>query len=62
MADMDKARNKGEELKGKAKEGVGRATDNEQMEGEGRIDQGKSNAKQAGEKMKDAAKGLFGKK
>ncbi|MGI8775023.1 MAG: CsbD family protein [Actinomycetota bacterium] len=61
MGDMDKARNKGEELKGKVKEGVGSATDDEQMEGEGRVEQGKSNVKQAGEKIKDAAKGVFGK-
>lgn len=61
MGDRDKARNKGEELKGKAKEGLGSATDNEQMEGEGRIEQGKANTKQAGEKVKDAAKGVFGK-
>jgi uncharacterized protein YjbJ (UPF0337 family) len=52
----DKIDNKAEELRGKAKEGVGRATDDEELEAQGRADQGKSNLKQAGEKIKDAFK------
>jgi uncharacterized protein YjbJ (UPF0337 family) len=52
----DKANNKAEELKGKVKEGVGKATDNEQLEGEGQADQAKGNLKQAGEKIKDVFK------
>jgi len=56
MAADDKAQNKAEELKGKAKEALGKATGNEQWEAEGKADQGKGNVKQAGEKLKDAAK------
>jgi uncharacterized protein YjbJ (UPF0337 family) len=56
MAERDKARNKGQELKGKAQEGVGRATGDREMENEGKANQTKGNLKQAGEKVKDAAK------
>ena len=56
MGTDDKARNKAEELKGKAKEGLGRATDDEELEAEGRTDQAESDLKQAGEKVKDAFK------
>ncbi|OXM72589.1 MULTISPECIES: CsbD family protein [Amycolatopsis] len=59
MSGEDKARNKAEELKGKAKEGLGRATGNEQWEAEGKGEQGKADVKQAGEKVKDAAKDVF---
>lgn len=52
----DKIGNKGEELKGKAKESTGRATGDEQMEAEGKGDQAGANIKQAGEKIKDAFK------
>jgi uncharacterized protein YjbJ (UPF0337 family) len=52
----DKAKNKAEELKGKGKETVGRATDDEELEAEGRTDQATSNLKQAGEKIKDVFK------
>jgi uncharacterized protein YjbJ (UPF0337 family) len=50
----DKVRNEGEDLGGKAKETYGRATDDEQLEAEGKADQVKANMKQAGEKVKDA--------
>jgi uncharacterized protein YjbJ (UPF0337 family) len=56
MATDDKLRNKGEDLKGKAKETVGRATDDEELEAQGRTDQTKSSLKDAGEKVKDAIK------
>jgi uncharacterized protein YjbJ (UPF0337 family) len=56
VATDDKLRNQGEELKGKTKETIGRATDDEELEGAGRADQAKANLKQAGEKMKDAIK------
>ena len=36
-----------DELKGKAKQGVGRATDNARLEGEGVVDEVKGKAKQA---------------
>lgn len=52
----DKIDNKGEDLRGKLKEGVGRATDDEELEAQGRGDQAKSDLKQAGEKVKDAFK------
>ena len=56
MATDDKLRNQGEDLKGKAKETIGRATDDEELEAQGRTDQAKSNLKNAGEKVKDAIK------
>ena len=56
MGADDKAQNKAEELIGKGKEAVGRATDNPNLEAEGQNDQSKSNLKQAGEKVKDAFK------
>jgi uncharacterized protein YjbJ (UPF0337 family) len=59
MSASDKIDNKAEELKGKAKEAAGHATDDDQMAAEGKADQGKSHLKQAGEKVKDAAKDVF---
>ncbi len=53
----DKISNKGEELKGQAKETTGKATDDEQLEAEGKGDQAGANLKQAGEKIKDVFKG-----
>jgi uncharacterized protein YjbJ (UPF0337 family) len=50
----DKIKNKKDEAMGAAKEHIGKATDNEQMENEGKTEQGVSNLKQAGEKVKDA--------
>jgi uncharacterized protein YjbJ (UPF0337 family) len=52
----DKIDNKAEELKGKTKEGAGKATDNPKLEAEGHGDQAKGNVKQAGEKIKDVFK------
>jgi uncharacterized protein YjbJ (UPF0337 family) len=51
----DKIANKAEEVKGRVKENVGDATDDERLAAEGRADQDKSKFKQAGEKVKDAA-------
>jgi len=62
MADQDKLNNKGEELRGKVKEGAGRATDDPELERQGQRDQSKADVKQAGEKIKDSIKGLGGKK
>jgi uncharacterized protein YjbJ (UPF0337 family) len=56
MSTEDKANNKGEQLKGKVKEGVGHATGNEDLEAEGKADQISGNLKDAGEKVKDAFK------
>ncbi|HZD71874.1 MAG TPA: CsbD family protein [Actinomycetes bacterium] len=52
----DKARNKAQELRGQAKERVGEATDDEELQAEGKTDQTKADVKQAGEKVKDAFK------
>jgi uncharacterized protein YjbJ (UPF0337 family) len=52
----DKAKNKAEELGGKAKEAVGKVTGDKNTENEGKGDQVKSNLKDAGEKVKDAFK------
>lgn len=54
MGADDKLSNKAEEMKGRAKEAVGDATDNEQWQAEGRAERAKANIKQAGEKVKDA--------
>ncbi|MCZ2526831.1 CsbD family protein [Streptomyces sp. NPDC059506] len=54
MSTERKADSAAERLKGKAKETVGRATGNEEMEAEGRAEQAKGDIKQAGEKAKDA--------
>lgn len=56
MGLMDKAKNAAEDLTGKAKEGAGKATDNERLEAEGQTDQGKADLKNAGENVKDAFK------
>lgn len=45
-----------EDLRGKAKEGAGKVTGDESLERQGRMDQAKSDIKQAGEKVKDAFK------
>ena len=52
----DKIENKVDEARGKAKEGVGKATDDEALEAQGRRDQAEADLKQAGEKVKDAFK------
>lgn len=54
MGNDDKVQNKAEELVGKAKEGIGNATDNDDLRAEGQADQTKANLKQAGENVKDA--------
>jgi uncharacterized protein YjbJ (UPF0337 family) len=54
MSGADKAKNKAQELKGKAKEAGGRVTGDRRTEDEGRGDQAKSNLKDAGEKVKDS--------
>ncbi|WP_203805053.1 CsbD family protein [Actinoplanes couchii] len=56
MAFDDKVDNKAEEVGGKVKEGVGKATDDERLEAEGKADQSSANLKQAGEKIKDVFK------
>jgi uncharacterized protein YjbJ (UPF0337 family) len=51
----DQASHKAEDLKGKAKEATGKATDNERLEGEGKGDQASASVKSAGDKAKGAA-------
>jgi uncharacterized protein YjbJ (UPF0337 family) len=60
MGLQDKVANRAEVLKGKAKEAAGKITGNPRLEVEGRLDQGKGNLKQAGEKVKDAGNSVFG--
>ena len=59
MGLQDKIENTAEVLKGKAKETAGKATGNERLVAEGKIDQGKGHLKQAGEKAKDAVKDVL---
>ncbi|WP_017569421.1 CsbD family protein [Nocardiopsis halotolerans] len=54
MSKDDQAGNKAEELRGRAKEGLGKATDNEQWQAEGAAKKKTSQLKQAGEKAKEA--------
>lgn len=53
---MSKFENKAEDLGGKAKEGFGKATDNERLESEGKADQTKADIKEAAEKAGDKIK------
>lgn len=50
----DDIKHNAEEMKGKAKEAYGDATDNERLEAEGQADQTKANLKKAGDDVKDA--------
>ena len=50
----DRMENTGEDLKGKAKEAWGDATDDERLQAEGKMDQAKADIKNAGEDVKDA--------
>ncbi|WP_406238650.1 CsbD family protein [Nocardia sp. NBC_01009] len=54
MSGVDKAKNKAEKVAGKAKEKFGAATDDKDKKHEGKVDQAKSDLKDAGEKVKDA--------
>ncbi|BCI55438.1 CsbD family protein [Mycolicibacterium litorale] len=56
MSGTDKANNKIQDLGGKAKEALGKATGDESTTNEGKADQSKSSLKDAGEKVKDAFK------
>ena len=50
----DKVENKVDDLKGKGKEATGALTDDSELRAEGKADQSKASAKDAGEKVKDA--------
>ena len=56
MSNEDKLKNKIEDLGGRAKETIGKATGDDDTRNEGRVDQAKSSLKDAGEKVKDAFK------
>jgi uncharacterized protein YjbJ (UPF0337 family) len=54
MSGTDKAKNKVEDVAGKAKETLGKVTGDRDTQAEGKSDQAKSSLKDAGEKVKDA--------
>ncbi|MDF3289795.1 MULTISPECIES: CsbD family protein [Streptomyces] len=56
MGAEDKASNAKDQLRGKAKETVGRMTEDEELETQGKVDQARGDLKQAAEKVKDAFK------
>lgn len=56
VTNIDKAKNTGQITKGKIKEVAGKATGDQSLEAEGKVDKVKGNVKQAGEKVKDALK------
>lgn len=56
MSATDKAKNEAEIAKGKVKEGAGKVTGDQVLEGEGQADQTAGNLKQAGEQVKDTVK------
>ena len=54
MGLVDKAKNAAQDVVGKVKETVGDATDNKDLEADGKADQAKADAKKTGESVKDA--------
>ena len=56
MGIVDKAKNKVEETVGKAKEAIGDATDDKDLQAEGKADQGSAGVKKVGENIKDVFK------
>ena len=56
MSLADKAKNAAQDVAGKAKEAVGGATDNHDLEAEGKKDQGSAGVKKVGENVKDTFK------
>ncbi|MET9271532.1 CsbD family protein [Kribbella sp. NPDC003557] len=56
MSKKNKVENAAESAKGKVKEATGDATDNRDLQAEGRAEKTKADLKQAGEKVKDAFK------
>ncbi|MCV7234846.1 CsbD family protein [Mycobacterium branderi] len=62
MGATDKARNKLQKLGGRAKETIGRATGDRNLENRGIGERVKSDLKDAGEKVKDAFRGRGGRR
>lgn len=56
MSAVDKIKNKAQDLAGQGKEKLGSATDDKDLQAEGKKDQGSADLKGAGEKVKDAFK------
>ncbi|WP_431682471.1 CsbD family protein [Kitasatospora sp. KL5] len=56
MSGTKKVENVAQKAKGKAEETAGKAVGNERLTAKGKIDQAAADAKQAGEKAKDALK------
>ena len=56
MSSDDKLSNKAQELAGRGKETLGAATQDRDLQAEGKKDQSAASLKQAGEKIKDAFK------
>jgi uncharacterized protein YjbJ (UPF0337 family) len=56
MGMTDKAKNAAQKLEGKAKQAVGKHTDDRDLQAEGKKDQVAGDLKNAGEKVKDAVK------
>ncbi|OBF41669.1 general stress protein CsbD [Mycobacterium sp. ACS1612] len=54
MSGADKARNKLQQVAGKAKAAMGHATNDPELKAQGRADERASHLKDAGEKLKDA--------
>jgi uncharacterized protein YjbJ (UPF0337 family) len=54
----DKTGNKVDDLGGKAKEGLGKATGNERLKTEGQTDQAKTSAKEGVRKVKEGLSGM----
>jgi uncharacterized protein YjbJ (UPF0337 family) len=54
VSGADKVRNKVDQVTGKVKAAIGRATNDPALEAEGRADQRAAHLKDAGEKVKDA--------
>ena len=55
MGAEDKASNKVTDLKGKVKEGAGKATNDQELEGKGKGDQAEASIRDGVENLKDAA-------
>jgi uncharacterized protein YjbJ (UPF0337 family) len=55
MGTKDKASNKAQDVKGRAKETAGSVTGNEDLKRKGKADQTKAALKDSGERVKDAA-------
>ena len=56
MSGTDKIKNAADSKLGSAKEKIGDAKGDDDMKAEGKVDQGKADLKQAGEKVKDVFK------